>query len=387
MVRPNLNQIIMVLLLAAACQRASFSSPFKPRSGDEILERLPARSVIAPNARRGAIETNVVVVAKRVEEHIQAYREESDPRYLGYAQALLKPWWETDGAPANLLLLRATIKQSLHNFTGALSDLDLVLEAEPRNAQAWLTRATILQVQGKPLEAKKAAAMLLQIAPRHIAATAMASAASLNGDAQPSYVLLSAALRHAKNAPAEERLWASTILAEIAARTGQSKQAETHFQEALAIDRTDTYLLAAYADFLMDSERHAEAASLLENQGRADALLLRRAIARKVVKSPEALGDKLQMAARFKAARLRGDNSHSREEARFTLELLEEPPTALKLAQLNWETQKEPADARLLMEAALASMDRPAAAPVVEWLKSTGLEDTRLAALQKRLND
>ena len=44
--------------------------------------------------------------------------------------------------------LRANLSQTRHDFPAALADLDAVLTRNPENAQAWLTRAVILQVQG-----------------------------------------------------------------------------------------------------------------------------------------------------------------------------------------------------------------------------------------------
>ena len=67
-----------------------------------------------------------------------------------------------------------------------------------------------------------------------------------------------------------------------------------------------------------------------------------------------------QLRDRFEASRLRGDRVHLREEARFTLHLLNDPKAALKLAQENWQVQKEPADVRILLEAALAAHDAAA---------------------------
>jgi hypothetical protein len=84
---------------------------------------------------------------------------------------------------------------------------------------------------------------------------------------------------------------------------------------------------------------------------------------------------------RFAAARLRGDAVHRREEARFALHLLAEPSIAVQLARENWKVQREPPDARILLEAALASGDGAAARPALEFLAATGLEDVRLAAL------
>jgi hypothetical protein len=73
---------------------------------------------------------------------------------------------------------------------------------------------------------------------------------------------------------------------------------------------------------------------------------------------------------------------HLREEARFALHLLNAPAAALKLAQENWQVQKEPADVRVLLESALAAGDAAAVGAVVEWLGQSGLEDVQLSRLR-----
>jgi hypothetical protein len=87
---------------------------------------------------------------------------------------------------------------------------------------------------------------------------------------------------------------------------------------------------------------------------------------------------------RFAAAMQRGDTVHQREQARLALRLRNEPKDALRLAQQNWEVQKEPADLRILLEAALAAGDRDAVKTATDWIKHTGLEDTILSAIAKR---
>jgi hypothetical protein len=67
------------------------------------------------------------------------------------------------------------------------------------------------------------------------------------------------------------------------------------------------------------------------------------------------------------------------------LHLLDRPRAALELARRNWATQREPADARILLEAALAANDPAAAQPVLDWLGRTGLEHVGLQALVDRL--
>jgi len=88
-----------------------------------------------------------------------------------------------------------------------------------------------------------------------------------------------------------------------------------------------------------------------------------------------------QLRDRFEASRLRGDRVHLREEARFTLHLLDAPKSALKLAQENWQVQKEPADIRILLEAALAAHEAASVETAQAWLKETGLEDFQLDRL------
>src|SRR6266516_4162234 len=46
------------------------------------------------------------------------------------------PRWKQPDPPAQALLLRATLKQSTHDFTGALADLDRLIVANPRDGQA-----------------------------------------------------------------------------------------------------------------------------------------------------------------------------------------------------------------------------------------------------------
>ncbi len=75
-------------------------------------------------------------------------RVAGDPRYAGYAQATLAPWWDLQPLTEEVLLLRATLRQRVHQFDAALADLAAVLSAilaMPRHSSA---RATVLQVQG-----------------------------------------------------------------------------------------------------------------------------------------------------------------------------------------------------------------------------------------------
>ena len=76
---------------------------------------------------------------------------------------------------------------------------------------------------------------------------------------------------------------------------------------------------------------------------------------------------------------------HLREEARFELEVRGDAATALGLALANWKIQKEPSDARLVLQAAVAANDPAAAADVLAFIEKTGLADMRFKALRDKI--
>src|SRR5262249_3939884 len=145
-------------------------------------------------------------------------------------------------------------------------------------------------------------------------------------------------------------------------------QAEAHFKQALALQLTDAFLFAAYSDYLLDRGRPAEVIALLKDHTRVDPLLLRLVMAEKLAKARELREHQTNLADRFAAARMRGDKTHEQEEARFELTVLGNAERALELAQSNWQVQREPRDARIVLEAAIAAKQPAAAQPVLDWM-------------------
>ncbi len=370
------------------------ATPRIPSDENEPIERLPTagnpklRELRKLHAELAANPRDAALALRVARQDIESARAESDPRYNGYAEAALAPWLAMQSPSPEALLLRATLRQTTHDFAGALDDLDRVILSDPRNLQARLTRALILQVRGQYGDGLNACLSLALFADSLVTTTCLASINSLQGQAKASRETLLAGLTNTPpDGPPNLRLWALTILAEIEARTGDAIAAERHFREAMSIGLRDGYLLGAYADFLLDAERPQEVQTLLQNELRVDPLLLRFALAEQKVGAPSLSKHIADLSERFSLSRLRGDNSHQREEARFALHLLGRPAEALRLAQENWRVQHEPWDARLLLEAALAA-DAPATVqPALDWLNSTKLEDERLQKLISRLTE
>lgn len=384
---------LLYLIALSMPMLAAHAAPYLPASGSQVIETMPRRSDPAQQDTERlrkqvrSSPTDVGLATALARRYIEIGRSETDPRYFGYAQAALAPWWNAKAPPHDVRLLRATLMQSTHHFAEAMADLDAITAADPSNAQAWLTRATVQTVRGDYDGATASCGRLSSLASQLASFACLANAAGVSGRLAASEQLLAQALSRNADAPADERAWVLTLLAEMATRRGDAASAEARYRHALGTSPRDSYLLGAYADFLLDQKRPREAANLLRDQQRIDALLLRYALAlQQQPASKDQLGAAMkELEARFGAALQRGDSVHEREYARYTLHLRRKPKAALVLAQQNWMVQKEPADTRLVLEAALASGNRAAAEPVMRWVEKNRLEDVAIAGLVQRL--
>lgn len=124
---------------------------------------------------------------------------------------------------------------------------------------------------------------------------------------------------------------------------------------------------------------------MLKAWRRADTLLLRLALAEKKLALRDAQSDIQSLGDRFAAAALRGERLHMAEEARYLLDLKGDARTALAVAAENWKAQREPRDAQIVLESALAARDAKPAAPVLQWLDQSGFESPRLRSLAEEL--
>lgn len=315
---------------------------------------------------------------------IERGRANADPRAYGEAEAALASWWNDSDPPQEVRMLRAIIRQANHEFSQARADLDAVLAASPRNAQALLTRAFLNMVTGEVTSAKSDCSALPYGARGLIRNICFARAAALSGDAQKGQLVLQRALQtDRQSSPAMQR-FASDVLADIYAGMGQHSAAEQLYA-AQATQDADVATLAAYADLLLDRNRAAEVLTLLDGRGEQDALLLRQAIAARRLGDSRLEVWRKVLNERFEAAAKAGNRVHLREEAMFRLDVEDDAASALELALQNWTAQKEPTDARLLLRAALAAGDAAAAQPVVKFIAATGLRDARVTPLIAQL--
>ena len=364
------------------------AAPRIPGSDAEVLERLPVKPNDPAMREIRELRSSLASDPQNLERAIRLARRyfaqamaQGDPRYVGYAQAALKPWWDLPDPPTQVLVMRATLIQYRHDFAGALADLARAVERDPADVRAWSLRAVIHLVQAEYAESRRDCAKLAPLVEQVIAVGCIAFIDGMTGRAREALDALNRTLEKGGDASPEQKLWLLVRLAEMAWRLDDARLAEQYFKRALALDITDGFLLAAYADFLLDYQRPQEVIALLKDWTLADPLLLRLALAEQAVNAKSAREHQATLADRYAAARLRGDTTHEQEESRFSLQMSKRPEEALRLAQSNWRIQKEPRDARVLLEAAVALRRPQEAQPVLDWMEQTHIEDWYLRRL------
>jgi tetratricopeptide (TPR) repeat protein len=360
------------------------AAPRIPTADTEVLERLPLRAgssaqrelaTLRAQARDNPTDADAAV--RLAERYFDQAMAQGDPRYVGYAEAALN---KVAGPPsAAWLAMQGQLMQYRHNFDDALLNFASALKLDPDMAEAHAWRAAIFLVQADYARTLGECEALRRLERPVLVAGCSGLAQAYGGQLAAGERTLTAALADA--ALPESKLWLLTRLGEVAAWRGRPEQAERHYRAALQLGLDDSYLLAAWCDFLLDQDRHAEVVKQLAGWESTDPLLLRLAEAESALKMPAAAAHVQALGERFAAAGQRGDTTHRAEESRYHLRLRMDPARALQLASANYAVQREPRDARVLLEAAVAAGDGPAAQPVLAWLRNSGFEDAHLRSL------
>src|ERR1700761_872226 len=161
-----------LLLFAALLQgRPAIAAPSVPADDNQVLQR------VLPNAdpRLQAIREKTAALAQHpgdpdlsldlAARQLSVGVAEADPRYVGYAQGTLAPWWREPEPPVPLRVLRARILQAQHDFPGAKRDLQAVLTIDPNPVDAHLGLAAITETRGDLATGRSACDDLARIRP------------------------------------------------------------------------------------------------------------------------------------------------------------------------------------------------------------------------------
>lgn len=376
--RGRLFHHLMAGALALCLLSVGHTRPFVPKDEGTLLAEVPAGARHSEVATLSAARARVDVALPLAQLYIKQARASGDLRYLGYAEAVLEPWIGPSASSADALVLHATVLQSRHEFSEALRVLERARGLRPGDPQAWLTTATVLRVIGEYDRSLAACDQLAARADAAVIGLCREGLRALTGSLPAAYSAV-ASIPSREMSP-EERAWRDSELGEMAVRLGQDEAAEHWFRNALHFSPSDFYVRAAYADLLLRQRRATDVLTLLRGEDSLEPLLLRIAIAQKMLRDAGLTRSSARLAAAFAAEEQRGDGVHRREEARYFLEVIGDPQAAVATAQRNWQVQREPDDILILLRSARAAGRPEAARPAVEFVHQHGLEDVRMTA-------
>ncbi|MBK7535817.1 MAG: hypothetical protein IPI49_10715 [Myxococcales bacterium] len=300
--------------------------------------------------------------------------------------------------PQEVRLVRAQLAQSLHDFASARADFDRLAAERPDDLAVQLGLAAVATVTGDYRAALASCDALTATAPELIIVACKAPVELVRGGAERAYRELSEQSRRSGDASPRLLAWVATLQGELAASMGDAAAAERHLRGSLAL-AADTYTKVALADLYLATDRPALVLELLADQDanpgepaepgepgepaepgdeaatQSDGLLLRLAIAQKRLRLPAGAASASALRERLAATVARGDFTHRREQGLFELDVEGRPVEAVGLLLANWELQKEPIDALLLLRAAAAARSPKAAAPVLAWIEQHHVRD------------
>lgn len=365
--------VLIALLVIAMPAFAQRPPRVIPGHGDTLVGRLPrgyaGLEPVANGVPASSPGAGTTADIARIASLLQAASMTGDTRLVARADALLSRQPMTSNTP-DLLRLRAYSAQHRHDFSGALRLLDQLIDVQPRNAAARLSRAEIQLVQGR---IDKARADCRALALGIDADTGLLCAASLalrTGEYAEASALLDRLLDQFKPTDSR-RAFALLARAEVAGRAGDA-DADARYRAAVAASPGDIRTRVSYARYLRRVGRDADVEQVLAGSEQSDTAQLQRTLAAVAGKRSNAQSLVAAQARRYDLAHAMGSQPEMRDEAEFLLVVKQQPDLALALALRNFEQQRDHEDVDILVRAANAANNSAALDGLRAWQQVQG---------------
>lgn len=380
------------LVLAGGAIRLLAAAPYTPKSDDEVLERLPEdfRGTRARQQRQELAEDpeNVRDSVALARSYLTTAQTEGDPRYLGYARSVLRPWWDLASPPASVLWVRGWTRAAGFEFDRARADYETALAQAPTLADVAWARLEVQLAQGDFRAATEGWQPFAgRVSPAR-RAVAKARLAVTRGQVDAAFQELRPFAEVTPPLPPDEQEWVLLALAELARRQGRNDEADRWFGVWRRLGRRNVEGLAEWADFQMDQHRPAAVDAVLSTEVMLDPLAVRwLESTRGTTQTNLALragrdSVRTGLRTRLEARLARGDATVLPVLLRFLLREEFERATATELARDLWTVRRELRDARIVLEAARRIGDATLATPVRDWVRTNQVADVRLEAVE-----
>jgi tetratricopeptide (TPR) repeat protein len=272
---------LVCLTLAAAGQAGPAVPGSRPGDPDHVVlnlgDRALADRLVALRAAHARSPGDTQLAVRYATALVGEGRRSGIERYFGWAEAVLARLAPKSKDVA-LLSLYADTLQFRHEFAAAEQVLDKVLRLDAHRASAYLARGQVRIAQGKGRAAIGDCLSAAHGAEPLAAAACLALARSTLGEVPAALDLVLASLAGSTSGGAV-RSYASGVAAELAAHLGRRDVAEHWHREAVA-HADNHFPVLAYADFLLNQHRAADAIRLLAGQPDSQAVEERRERAR-----------------------------------------------------------------------------------------------------------
>jgi tetratricopeptide (TPR) repeat protein len=310
---------------------------------------------------------------------------EGDLRWYGSAKAALQPWWGAATLPADGHFLRALVKQGFHDFKGGIEDLSAAIAIDPTQPEYWSWRFSLNLLTANMPAARADCDAIGQRFGRDEGQACAATLMYRTGQAQQAIPLLNRLVDLPDYQGPFTQDWLRYHQGEAYRTAGQYEQAIAVWEKHVQARPNSHLVKLTLTELLNQQGQFAKARRYANTDSPTDALLVQALLASRGLKD----GDTQRLADLFENRMnnqsLRGESLIERPTMVYLITYGRDNAKGLELAADNWSTQNEPADAVLLVQAALKANQPRRAEPVLAWMKSTGYTDPVLKALAEEL--
>lgn len=321
---------------------------------------------------------------------------EGDLRWYGSAKASLTPWWTAADLPAEAYFLRGLVKQGFHDFQEGLQDINRAIALEPARAEFWSWRFALHLLLADMTAAQKDIDEIGRLFGSEEAQVYRAVLFYRTGQPLPAVALLSQAIRSVNHQDASSQDWLGFHLGEAHRVAGQPAKALAVWGQRLKASPQSHLIRLSLADLLNQQGQYRQALTIatsatgggnVQNNtaSMTDALLMQAVLASRGLKDPDERRLASQLEARLQSQALRQEALIERPKLIYQIAYGRDVKAGLALSIDNWQLQKEPPDAVLFVQVALALGQARAAEPVVNWADKTGYTDPQLSPLLAQL--